>query len=298
MNWLIKLKGRVRLKEPLNKYTSLKIGGPTSFFFEPRDVGDLKQCLRESKRNKIPCFAIGRGTNLLIDDSGFNGIVIKLTSPFFRRLSLNNNILTIGAGASVNGLVQYLSKTKLSGYEFLTGIPGSIGGALMMNAGVTVDSKRWNVGDLVYKIKVINKKGKILNLTRKDFKFGYRKSNLNRYIIIQAQLKLNTDKMTKQTKIIKDFISYRNKRLDFSKPSAGSIFRNPSIYLSAGSLIDRCGLKGRRCGGAMISKKHANFILNFNRATANDVVKLIEIVKKKVKKSFGIELKEEIRIVS
>ena len=292
------LKGRIRLDEPLSKYTSFKIGGNASILFEPKDTCDLIKCLREAKRIKIPYFVIGIGTNLLINDSGFKGIVIRLTSPFFKHISTRGNMLSIGAGVSIKNLIQYLSKTKFSGYEFLVGIPGSIGGALAMNAGVTINSKRWNIGDIVHRIKAINRKGQIVNLSREEFKFSYRKLDLNRFIIIQVHLKLNMDKRAKIKNRIKDFLSYRNKRQDFSRPSAGCIFKNPSIHLSAGALIDRCGLKGRRCGGAMISNKHANFILNFNRATANDVIKLIKIVKKKVRNSFDIKLKEEIKIVS
>ncbi|MDD5006123.1 MAG: UDP-N-acetylmuramate dehydrogenase [Candidatus Omnitrophica bacterium] len=297
MVWLENLKGRVRFKEPLSKYTSFKIGGAASVLFEPKDTEDLINCLRQAKKNKIPYLVIGNGTNLLISDKGFKGIVIKLTSPFFKRISLKNNILTVGAGVGVPQLIKYLTKTKSSGYEFLTGIPGSIGGAAVMNAGVTVDNKRWEMSDIIDKVGVLNKRGQILNLSKRKLKFGYRKSNLKKYIILEVRLKLNRDDKKSIRSRIEYFLSCRNMRQDISKPSAGCIFKNPSVYLSAGALIDRCGLKGRRFGGAMISHKHANFILNFNRATANDVVKLIQLAKRKVRNNFGIGLTEEIKIV-
>lgn len=294
----MKLKGKIRFNEPLGKYTSFKIGGDASILFEPKDKQDLVNCLKEARKDKVPCFVIGGGTNLLIDDSGFKGVVIKLTSPCFRHISSSNNIVTVGAGASIQQLIKYLSRTRFSGYEFLVGIPGSIGGALAMNAGVTINGRRWSIGDIVHKIKAVDRNAQILNLTREKLRFSYRKSNLNRYIIIGAQLKFNKDSEANIKNRIKDFLSNRNKRLDLSRPSAGCIFKNPSIHLSAGALIDRCGLKGKRCGGAMISNKHANLILNFNRASAKDVLKLIRIIKKKIKDKFDIKLKEEIKIVT
>lgn len=298
MNWLKNLKGKIKFNEPLNRYTSFKIGGNASILFEPSDTRDLINCLKEARKNKMPYFIIGNGTNLLVSDKGFKGVIIKFSSDFFRQINMKNNILTIGPGLCLNELVKFLSKTDFGGFEFLAGIPGTVGGALAMNAGVTIEGKRYNIGDMVYKIKALNKNGKIVNLSKNDCKFSYRKSDLNKYIIINAQLKLNTDRKSIVTNRIKDFLSYRKKRQDFSMANAGCIFKNPSIHLSAGALIDRCGLKGLRYGGAMISNKHANFILNFNRATANDVMQLIKIIKKKVQNSFGIELKEEIKIVS
>ncbi|MBL7197727.1 MAG: UDP-N-acetylmuramate dehydrogenase [Candidatus Omnitrophica bacterium] len=297
MDWLRSLKGKTKFNESLSRHTSFKIGGKASILFEPKDAQDLVNCLQRLKRLKIPYFLIGNGTNILIKDSDFDGVVIKLSSPFFKRISIKGNILTVGPGVSLRNLIKYLSKTKLSGYEFLAGIPGSIAGALVMNAGITINSKRQSIGDITHKVKALNKRGQISNLSRKECRFNYRRSNLNKYIILQAQLKLNKDKGTRTINRIKNFLSYRNKNQDCSLPNAGCIFRNPSRYISTGKLIENCGLKGVRCGGAMISNKHANFILNFNRATANDVIKLINIVKKKVQDKFGIKLKEEIRIV-
>lgn len=297
MKWLKTLKGRLRFNEPLSKHTSFRIGGSASILFEPKDTFDLINCLRKAKQRKIPYFVIGNGTNLLIRENGFSGIVIKLNSLFFKQINLKGNILNVGSGVGINDLIEYLSKTKLSGYEFLAGVPGSIGGALVMNAGITINQKRYNISQLVNKIKVLDRRGKIINLHKKAVKFGYRRSNLNKYIILQAQFKLNKDDVINKENRIKNLLSHRISRLDYSKPNIGCIFKNPSANLSAGALIDRCGLKGLRYGGAMISKKHANFILNFNQASADDVINLINIVKKKVQDEFGIKLREEIKIV-
>jgi UDP-N-acetylmuramate dehydrogenase len=298
MKWWKGLKGRLRFKEPLGKYTSFKIGGEASILFEPKDTGDLINCLRQARKNKIPYFVLGNGTNLLIGDRGFQGVVIKLTSPSFKAISINNKTARVGAGADIKSLIECLSENNLSGGEFLSGIPASLGGALAMNAGIILDGRRFSIGDIVNKVEVLNKRGKALTLSRAKIRFGYRSSSLNRYIILQAQLKLNSDKKVNIIKRIRKVLNLRRQRQDYSQPSAGCIFKNPSPYLSAGALIDRCGLKGRSYGGAVVSRKHANFILNFNRAKASDVIKLIKIIKKKVKNNFGINLQEEIKIVS
>lgn len=297
MNLFANLKGKIRFKHPLSAHTSFKIGGAASVFFEPEDERDLINCLEVIKKNKIPYFVIGNGTNLLIKDEGFNGIVIKLSSSFFKQITVKNNILTVGAGLNISELLKFLLNTDFSGYEFLAGIPGTIGGALITNAGIIVDRQRKSIGDIIYRIKVLTKKGDFIELPKEDANFGYRKSNLGKYIILEVQVKLNKSKKSETVNRIKDFLSYRKVNHDYSKPNAGCIFRNPSIILSAGALIDRCGLKGMHFGGAMISRKHANFILNFNRATAKDVLGLVNLVKKRVKGNFGIQLREEIKIV-
>jgi UDP-N-acetylmuramate dehydrogenase len=293
-----RLKGRLRFKEPLCRHASFKIGGEASIFFEPHDVRDLVNGLKLFKINRIPYFLVGNGTNLLISDKGFKGAVIKLSAPFFKNINIKNNIVRVGAGASIRSLIERLSQTNLGGYEFLAGIPATVGGALIMNAGVTIQGKRFSIADLVRSVKAVDRRGRILNLSAKKINFGYRKSDLGRYIILEAQIKLTKDEKAKVAKRISGYLSLRRQKQDYSRPNAGCIFKNPSGHLSAGMLIDRCGLKGRRYGGAIVSQKHANFILNFNRAKAGDVIKLMEIIKQRVKKSFDISLKEEIKIVS
>lgn len=297
MDWSKILKGKLKFKEPLSKHTSFKIGGRAAIFFEPKDTADLSICLRNLKKFKMPYFLIGNGTNFLIKDSDFKGMVIRLSAPFFKNIDISSNIVTVGSGLSLQSLINYLSKTKLVGYEFLAGIPGSVAGALAMNAGATIENRRHDIEDIIYKVKVMSRDGKILNLSKKECGFSYRKSKLNRYIILEAQIKLKKGNSLTKKRIIKKILSYRRLHQDYSFPNAGCIFRNPSPSLSAGKLIERCSLKGFRYGGAMISCKHANFILNFNRATANDVIKLIDIAKKNVWNRFKISLKEEIRIV-
>ncbi|MFH1621883.1 MAG: UDP-N-acetylmuramate dehydrogenase [Candidatus Omnitrophota bacterium] len=297
MNWLVGLKGKIKHNEPLNNHTSFKIGGRAAILFEPKDTEDLIDCLKKLKKRKIRYFVIGNGTNVLIGDSGFNGVVIKLSSKFFRKISKNGKIVTAGAGVNLGDLIKYLSKTKFSGYESLVGIPGSLAGALVMNAGIIKHKQRKCISDIVYKVKVLDKNCKVKFLTRRDCGFNYRRSGLGKYIILEAHLKFKKDKDKGFENRIKNFLVYRSIHHDYSKPNAGCIFKNPSKQISAGKLIEDCGFKGFSIGGAMVSKRHANFILNFNRATANDVIKLINRIKRRVKDKFGIKLKEEIKIV-
>jgi UDP-N-acetylmuramate dehydrogenase len=297
MDWCRDLKGKLRFDEPLSKHTSFKIGGQASILFEPKNIDDLCNCFRRLRSDRAPYLLIGNGTNLLIKDSGFKGMVIKLCSSPFKKISRERDIITVGSGVGIQSLIKYLSKTKLMGYEFLAGIPGSIAGALVMNAGTVAGGERKNIADITRNVKVLSKTGKIVNLPKKDCGFGYRKSNLTKYIILEAQLKLKRANKSSRSDI-KNLLSYRKDTQDYSRPNAGCIFKNPSRNVSAGELIEDCGLKGLRYGGAMISNKHANFILNFNRASADDVIKLIEIAKKMVRNRFGINLEEEIKIVS
>lgn len=297
MQWLKNLKGNVKHNEPLSRHTSFKIGGRCRIWFEPHNSDDLITCLRLLKKEKIPYFIIGEGTNILIRNGRFHGIVIKLNAPAFKYFHLKNNTLVAGAGVRIQNMIRSLAARKVSGYEFLAGIPGTVGGALVMNAGTTFHGKQCAMSDIVQTVKALDQRGAVRNLSRKDIRFGYRNSNLDTYIVLEAQLQLKSGGR-KLTKIrMKDFLLSRTKKQDYSKPNAGCIFKNPSPQLSAGQLIEQSGCKGMRCGGAKVSEKHANFILNFNSATANDVIKLIGRVKARVKKTSGIELKEEIRIV-
>lgn len=299
MDWFKQLKGKLRFNEPLSKYTSFKIGGKASVFFEPKDTIDLIKCLKNLKKFRVPYFLIGKGTNLLIKDSDFKGMVIRLTSPFFKNTNIKGNLITVGAGVSLSELVDYLSaKKEFSGFEFLAGIPGSVAGALVMNAGVTIEGERHNIAHIVNKVKVIDKNAKIVSLSKPECGFSYRKSQLNKFVILEAQISLTKNKKASSKNRIKDLLLYRKLSQDYSKPNAGCIFKNPSRSVSAGKLIEQCGLKGFQHGGAIVSQKHANFILNFNRATAKDVIELIHIIKKNVSDKFGISLKEEIKIVS
>ncbi len=293
MNWWRNLKGKFRLAEPLKNHTTFKIGGPAKFFLEPKDPNDLKLLLNLVKRYNLPIFLIGRGSNLLISDKGINGVVLRLNAPWFNKLSYKDNYLNVGSGVSLSKLVLFAKDHNLSGAEFLAGIPGTVGGAVAMNAGIAKDNR--SIQDLVENVTVMDYSGNIKVLNKKDIRFRYRTSSLSRYIILSVLIKLKRKNREQIKDKIKAYLKYRKLTQDLSKPSAGCIFRNPTGH-SAGRLIDLCGLKGKRIGDAGVSRKHANFILNLGKGSARDVCKLMDLIREKVKNKFNINLIPEVKI--
>ena len=291
MNWWKSLKGRVKLKEPLKNYTTFKIGGRARYFIEPQDFTDLKLLLNFSKRHRIPVFVIGRGSNILVNDKGMDAIVLHLNSSPFKQISLSNNFLEAGSAVLLSQVINFTRKHNLSGAEFLSGIPGTVGGALVMNAGV----KGRSISNLVEDVAVMDYNGKIKTLSKRDINFGYRRSDLSKYIVLSVRMKLKKTNEREINDRISRYLNYRKVTQDLSHPSAGCIFKNPK-GISAGRLIDLCGLKGRRIGGAFVSLRHANFILNLKKASAKDVINLISFIKHEVRKKFRVDLKPEIKI--
>ncbi|MDD5432194.1 MAG: UDP-N-acetylmuramate dehydrogenase [Candidatus Omnitrophica bacterium] len=291
MNWPRKLKAKICIAEPLKDKTTFKIGGLAQFFVSPKDLNDLKLLVSISKKEKIPVHVIGSGSNLLVSDGLIKSIVIKLDSPFFKKIHFSGNHVELGSGVLLNQAILASLNKGLSGFEFFTGIPGTLGGALAMNAGA------WgkNIGDLVENVRVMDYNGKIRLLKKENIIFGYRSSSLAEYIILDSLIKLSKTTKKEISRKLLEFRRQRSITQDASRPNAGCIFRNPAND-SAGRLIDACGLKGRMVGGACVSKKHANFILNQKNATANDVLGLMEIINSRVKRKFNINLKPEIKI--
>jgi UDP-N-acetylmuramate dehydrogenase len=291
MNWRQSLKGKVILGEPLKRHTTFKIGGKADLFIEPYDIDDLKILLKKIKNYKMPFFLLGAGSNILVSDRGVRAAVIHLNSPYFKKLILQKNFLEIGSAVMLKQVIIAAEKFGLSGIEFLAGIPATVGGALMMNAGIPQNY----MGDLVEEVRVMDYNGKIKKLNKKNLKFSYRFSNLSGYIILSTRLKLIKKDRREIKKTINKYLEFRRLSQDLSWPSAGCVFKNPEGD-SAGKLIDLCGLKGKRIGGACVSLKHANFIVNIKDARAKDVCRLMELVEKKVKDKFKINLKPEIII--
>lgn len=291
MNWEKKLKGKVKFGEPLKNKTTFKIGGKARFFVEPQDSCDLKLLLAAAKVKKLPVLLIGAGSNILASDAGISAIVVKLSEPFFKKISLRGRSIEAGSGVSLASLIDFARKRGLSGLEFLSGIPGTLGGALAMNAGA------WgrNIGELLEEAVVMDKRAKEIILKKDDIKSGYRRSSLSKYIIIRASLRLRPKNKKEISAKISEYLKRRCVSQDTSLPNAGCIFRNPAEN-SSGRLIDLCGLKGKNLGGAVISRKHANFILNQNAASFNDVLKLMALIKNKVKNKFKLTLQPEIKI--
>ena len=290
-NWWQGLKGSVKLRESLKRHTTFGIGGPARFFIEPKDVADLKLLINLRKRYKLPLLVIGAGSNILASDKGTGAAVLHLSSPYFKKLSFKKNILEASSGVSLNAAIRAATERGLGGLEFMAGIPATLGGALAMNAGIPAKS----ILDLVENVTVLDYNNRVKILSKNDLRFGYRSCNLGKFIILSARLKLKKGNKKKISRDTKQYLKRRWLTQDLSLPSAGCVFKNPKGD-SAGRLIDLCGLKGGSVGGAAISLKHANFIVNRRHARAKDVLRLIALAKKEVKKKFGIVLEPEIII--
>lgn len=292
------MKNSIRPSEILACHTSFKIGGPAAIWAEPKNTAELKNILLIAEESDISTFIIGGGTNILASDGGFDGIVIHLGAPFFKGISIRGTTVRVGAGYSMPALVRLTCGKGLSGLESLVGIPGTVGGAVLMNAGGWSSPLYKNTGDYVTSLKVMDYNGKVKILKKEDLEFGYRRSNLSSYIVIEAVFKLGREDSSALLSRCSKFLKMKREKQVLDKPSAGCVFKNPKDFqFTTGQMIDMLGLKGRSMGGAQVSEKHANFIINRNGATSKDVLKLIDLVKKKVMDNYSIPLELEIKIV-
>lgn len=294
------LKHGVRRGISLKRLTSFRIGGRAEYWYEPENVQELSLFLKKL-RSQYPLFVIGAGSNLLVKEGIIRKIFISLRKTDFLNIAEDDGLIRVGAGLRLNSMVSYLARKDLGGYEFLAGIPGTVGGALAMNAGARNDYRdhlsRREMKDIVSYVEVLDKKGDLKRLSKKRLRFSYRDSSLTPYIIVSAGLKFYKAPRSEVMKRIKNNINERSRAQDWRYPSAGSFFKNPDNK-AAGELIDRCGLKGRRVGGAEVSDKHANFIINKSGAKSADVLKLMEIIRRRVYNRFKIKLEPEVQIVS
>jgi UDP-N-acetylmuramate dehydrogenase len=277
----------------LKNRTTFKIGGRARYFIETRNEKDLISAVSLAKRKNLPFLILAGGSNVLVSDKGFKGLVIKIGDA---GRNIKDAKITAGAGTNLGKLSGLAVKESLTGFEWTAGIPGTLGGAIRGNAGAFGKSMSQNVQS----VRVFDaRSGKIKILKNKDCRFSYRnsvfKKNKN-LVILSAILKLKKGNKKEIKNRIGKCLNYRKKSQPLNFSSAGSIFQNPEGRF-AGELIERCGLKGKRIGQARISKTHANFIVNLGRAKAKDVGRLIRLAKKRVKGKFGITLKEEIEII-
>ena len=281
---------RLRFGEPLAKHTHFGIGGEASAYIEVSTVNELAALARFHRKWKIPVAVIGRGSNLLVNDNGFKGIGVRLIGEL-AKLEVDEDVVTVGAGLSLPRLSKVMSKSGLSGVEFALGIPGTVGGALIMNAGAWGSS----CGDVVTDVTVMRDTGELVTLTHDEANFEYRHSGLDAYFcVVGATLKLqpgNVDTITAQMNAL---FKQKTDTQPFAEENAGCMFKNPPGD-SAGRLIDISGLKGYRIGGAEVSAVHGNFILNINNATAEDVLNLVAHIQKQVREKTGISLQTEVK---
>jgi len=280
---------------PLKNYTTFRIGGPAKYFFIAKTKEDLIKAILAVKKINLPFFILGGGSNLLVSDNGFEGLVIKNEA---RNFKIENRKIIAESGAIFDRVIEAAVKAGLSGIEKGSGIPGTLGGAVYGNAGWP--KRKWAIGDLVEKVEILWPNGKIEKVGKRWLSFNYRNSRfkkikINKPIILEVVLKLKKDKKANLTKKRSEILKTRIKKIP-SGFSAGSIFKNPREK-PAGYLIEKCGLKGKRIGKAQISEKHANFIINLGKGKAKEVRKLINLIKQKVKNKFGIILEEEIQFL-
>ncbi len=294
----------IRSGEPLAKHTTLRVGGPADVYVEPADENDLAGVVKFCAENEIKFFILGRGSNLLVRDGGVRGVVICLAHSHFSRIEIVGQASSLsdrqddcptihcGAGAKLKDVSIAAKRNNLSGVEFLEGIPGSIGGALRMNAGAMGGA----TFDAVESIRYMDYHGEIHELLREEIEVNYRSCPLlKNHIALGAVFKC---KALPRAEIEQRMKAFSEKRWGSqpAAPSAGCIFKNPGA-IPAGRLVDELGLKGARVGGAVVSAEHGNFIVNDGKATACDVLELISILKAKAKAERGIELHTEVEII-
>lgn len=281
--------------ELLSKHTTFKIGGPADLFIKVFNIDSLKSILNYIKENNIPFFSVGNGSNLLVSDLGFRGVVLKLGGDFNNIELVSDNKIMCGCGASLAKACVFSLQHSLSGLEFAWGIPGSCGGAMFMNAG----AYNKDMALLLEESTHITPTGIIQTIPYNKMNLSYRKSIYSdkNYIITSILLHLAPGNQPDIRKKMYNNIAKRKLKQPLDYPNCGSVFKRPGNGLYAGSLIEQCGLKGRSIGGAAVSPKHAGFIINTGNATYKDVIKLINFIKDEVYKSFNILLECEVRII-
>jgi UDP-N-acetylmuramate dehydrogenase len=281
----------VREGVPLAERTWFKLGGPAQYFAEPTSVDDLLAVVQRSRDDGLQLRLLGGGSNVLVRDEGVSGTVIALTHPSFAEIRIDGRRVIVGAGAKLANAVSVTVGAGLAGLEPLVGIPGTIGGALHGNAG----SHGGDVGQWASRATVITRGGEIFQRQRDDLVFAYRQSSLDELVILEAEFELEKEDATELTKRMQKLWIVKKANLPMAHESTGCIFKNPR-GMSAGMLIDQCGLKGERVGAVEVSQRHANFFVANPGATAREVLQLIDLVRNRVAERMGVELETQIEI--
>lgn len=277
--------------EPMCNHTTFKIGGDADIFIRPYEEIQVAQLVKLCLDNEVPYFILGNGSNLLVGDGGFRGVVIQLFNNF-NQIEVCDNVIKAQAGALLSRVANMAKENSLAGMEFAAGIPGTIGGACNMNAGAYGGEMK----DIVETATILTKTGEIVTVTNEQIEFEYRNSKIAKQgdIVLEVTLKLQYGEIDSIIENMTKYADARKEKQPLEYPSAGSTFKRPTGYY-AGKLIMDSGLRGFSYGGAKVSDKHCGFIINYNHATAKDVATLIEQVKEKVKDKFGVELETEVK---
>lgn len=289
------MRGEILWSEPLSRHTTFRVGGPADVLFYPKNVSELATFFSQVIQKQIPYFILGQGSNLLFPDEGFQGVIFNLSH--FDQIEILAKDETavwvkVGAGVDKKRLLNWTVERGFSGLEFLSGVPGQMGGGLFMNAGCFGDFRK-----IAEKIYLMNETTKIEEIVPQPSDFSYRSQSFcKNKIIIASVFRLNYEKKEILKARVQKLLTDRKEKQPFGYPSCGSTFKNPP-ETSAGRLIEAAGCKGYRVGDAEVSKKHANFIINHGHATSRDILAIIDYVKKRVKETHGVELEEEVIVV-
>ncbi|SPP63612.1 UDP-N-acetylmuramate dehydrogenase [Nitrospira lenta] len=284
------IRGAVAFNASLKDYTSFRIGGPADVLVEPADVDDVARLVRQAKAQKLPLFVVG-GTNLLIRDKGIRGVVVHLGTLRAIREE-PGAVLYAEGGVGMPTLIGYAIRHSLAGLEWAAGIPGTVAGCVVMNAGTRLGEMK----DSVKAVRLVNRNGEVIDIPAAEIPFTYRRATLPAGIVVGVWVQLKAGVRAEVEKVVKDYLHYRRDTQPLALPSAGCVFKNP-FKDSAGRVIDAAGLKGAQVGDAQVSDKHANFIVNQGQATAKDVLALIRKVRAAVARKTGMKLELELKVV-
>lgn len=298
---LLQIIGEANVKkaEPMKLHTTFRIGGPADYYVSPEDETELQELLLLCKKRGIPFYVLGNGSNVLFGDYGYRGVVIEIKEKFSyltwkERIEGGDATVVAGAGILLSKLAKEVANKSLTGFEYAAGIPGTLGGAVTMNAG----AYGGEIKDHIVRAKVLSRDGQILNLSREELELGYRRSVImkEQYIVLEAEFTFSTGDMETITEKIKELSRQRREKQPLEFPSAGSTFKRPEGYF-AGKLIQDAGLRGFRIGDIMVSEKHCGFVVNVGNGTASQVKEVVEKVTEKVNSDFGVILEPEVRFV-
>lgn len=285
----------IRLKqERLSGHTTFRIGGPAKYYLIPENMEEVKEALDFAKENQCPFYVLGKGSNMLFSDSGYDGVIIEIGKGLEQLSISTDGTVVAQAGISLSAMANRLAKEGLQGFAFASGIPGTLGGAVTMNAG----AYGGEIKDHIQSAKVLTKDGEILELSKDELELGYRTSTIqkNSYIVLEATFHFLKGDIETIQKEMKELNQKRRDKQPLEYPSAGSTFKRPEGYF-AGKLIEDAGLRGYRVGDAQVSEKHCGFVVNKGEATSEEVKQLISDVQNKVYEKFGVKLEPEVRIV-
>lgn len=282
--------GKINLNHSLASYTSMKVGGPADYFLEPKDKADLVAIVRFFQQNNFPYMMIGRGSNMIIHDDGIRGAVISLESGL-TRVVLEDELVMAESGARLTKLVDFCIQNSLGGLEWAAGIPASVGGAIVMNAGAHGNE----IKDSLVDVDAL-RGGSVVRVRKEDAGFAYRTSSFVKDVVLSGRFRLAKADKEEILKRKSELIARRNATQPLSLPNSGSMFKNPPGTFAA-KLIEQAGLKGKRIGGVQISEKHSNFMVNLGDARAEDVVRLIDLARRTIYQNAGVLLELEVKLV-